>query len=155
MALVVGILAVLRLTGGAPGKKIDPALWYAGAADFARSPVKGRASCRQVPQTAVSTVEYSAVLKRLGDLEEKVSVLSKKPAELPPEKEELLMAAVSRVEALEAELEATRKVKNLPPRKTLPYLIISLISLDASVRFARSGPARCSREAAGATRIHR
>ncbi|CAA6671471.1 unnamed protein product [Spirodela intermedia] len=97
MALVVGILAVLRLTGPAPGKKIDPALWYAGGADIARSPVKGRVSCRQVPHAAVSPVEYSAVLKRLGDLEEKVS------------KEEILMAAVSRVEALEAELEATRK----------------------------------------------
>ncbi|CAA7408571.1 unnamed protein product [Spirodela intermedia] len=109
MALVVGILAVLRLTGPAPGKKIDPALWYAGGADIARSPVKGRVSCRQVPHAAVSPVEYSAVLKRLGDLEEKVSVLSKKPTEIPPEKEELLMAAVSRVEALEAELEATRK----------------------------------------------
>ncbi|XP_031252203.1 phosphatidylinositol/phosphatidylcholine transfer protein SFH8 isoform X1 [Pistacia vera] len=51
----------------------------------------------------------SSVMKRLGDLEEKVKTLQSKPSEMPYEKEELLNAAVCRVDALEAELIATKK----------------------------------------------
>ncbi|KAK8518756.1 hypothetical protein V6N13_017972 [Hibiscus sabdariffa] len=51
----------------------------------------------------------SSVLKRLGELEEKVDTLQAKPSEMPYEKEELLNAAVCRVDALEAELIATKK----------------------------------------------
>nr|GEX12611.1 phosphatidylinositol/phosphatidylcholine transfer protein SFH8-like isoform X2 [Tanacetum cinerariifolium] len=53
----------------------------------------------------------SSVLKRLGELEEKVDTLKDKPSEMPCEKEELLNAAVCRVDALEAELIATKKAK--------------------------------------------
>lgn len=52
----------------------------------------------------------SSVIKRLGELEEKVDTLQAKPSEMPYEKEELLNAAVYRVDALEAELIATKKV---------------------------------------------
>ncbi|KAL8543001.1 hypothetical protein ACS0TY_003763 [Phlomoides rotata] len=51
----------------------------------------------------------SSVVKRLGELEEKVTTLQEKPSEMPYEKEELLNAAVYRVDALEAELIATKK----------------------------------------------
>ncbi|XP_022868625.1 phosphatidylinositol/phosphatidylcholine transfer protein SFH8-like isoform X2 [Olea europaea var. sylvestris] len=51
----------------------------------------------------------SSVLKKLGDIEEKVNTLQEKPLEMPHEKEELLNAAVYRVDALEAELIATKK----------------------------------------------
>ncbi|KAL5788652.1 hypothetical protein ACOSP7_005601 [Xanthoceras sorbifolium] len=51
----------------------------------------------------------SSVLKRLGELEVKVDTLQAKPSEMPYEKEELLNAAVCRVDALEAELIATKK----------------------------------------------
>ncbi|KAK6916599.1 CRAL-TRIO lipid binding domain [Dillenia turbinata] len=51
----------------------------------------------------------SSVLKRLGELEEKVDMLRSKPSVMPYEKEELLNAAVCRVDALEAELIATKK----------------------------------------------
>lgn len=52
----------------------------------------------------------SSVLKKLSELEEKVDTLQAKPSEMPYEKEELLNAAVCRVDALEAELIATKKV---------------------------------------------
>jgi len=55
----------------------------------------------------------SNVMKRLHDLEEKVDTLQSKPSEMPYEKEELLNAAVCRVDALEAELIATKKVSPL------------------------------------------
>ncbi|GMH16265.1 hypothetical protein Nepgr_018106 [Nepenthes gracilis] len=52
---------------------------------------------------------FSDVVKRLGDLEEKVDTLQSKPSKMPCEKEELLNAAVCRVDALEAELIATKR----------------------------------------------
>ncbi|KAG2705695.1 hypothetical protein I3760_05G068500 [Carya illinoinensis] len=51
----------------------------------------------------------SSALKRLSKLEEKVDTLQSKPSEMPSEKVELLNAAVYRVDALEAELIATKK----------------------------------------------
>nr|XP_034919733.1 phosphatidylinositol/phosphatidylcholine transfer protein SFH8-like isoform X1 [Populus alba]XP_034919734.1 phosphatidylinositol/phosphatidylcholine transfer protein SFH8-like isoform X1 [Populus alba]XP_034919735.1 phosphatidylinositol/phosphatidylcholine transfer protein SFH8-like isoform X1 [Populus alba]XP_034919736.1 phosphatidylinositol/phosphatidylcholine transfer protein SFH8-like isoform X1 [Populus alba] len=51
----------------------------------------------------------SSVMKRLGELEQKVDTLQTTPFQMPCEKEELLNAAVYRVEALEAELIATKK----------------------------------------------
>ena len=67
--------------------------------------------CRSSP-TPADTDEnlLSSVMKRLGELEEKVDTLQSKPSEMPYEKEELLNAAVCRVDALEAELIATKKV---------------------------------------------
>lgn len=53
----------------------------------------------------------SSLLSRLGELEEKVEILQAKQHEMPSEKEELLNAAVRRVDALEAELIVTKKVK--------------------------------------------
>lgn len=52
----------------------------------------------------------NSVLKKLTELEEKIGALQSKPSEMPYEKEELLNAAVCRVDALEAELIATKKV---------------------------------------------
>jgi hypothetical protein len=53
---------------------------------------------------------FPLVLQRLAELEEKVQTLQEKPSEMPCEKEELLNAAVRRVDALEAELIVTKKV---------------------------------------------
>uniref|UniRef100_A0A0D9VBV4 CRAL-TRIO domain-containing protein n=1 Tax=Leersia perrieri TaxID=77586 RepID=A0A0D9VBV4_9ORYZ len=52
---------------------------------------------------------FSSVLQRLSELEEKFVMLQEKPSEMPCEKEELLNAAVRRVDALEAELIVTKK----------------------------------------------
>ncbi|CAL4894675.1 unnamed protein product [Urochloa decumbens] len=64
------------------------------------------------PSPAPSYTEkdvLSSMLRRLGELEDKVQVLETKPSEMPSEKEELLNAAVRRVDALEAELISTKK----------------------------------------------
>ncbi|XP_062076796.1 phosphatidylinositol/phosphatidylcholine transfer protein SFH8-like isoform X1 [Humulus lupulus] len=66
----------------------------------------------QPPSSTPSFTEadiLSTVLKRLGELEDKVDTLQSKPSEMPSEKAELLNAAVCRVDALEAELIATKK----------------------------------------------
>lgn len=51
----------------------------------------------------------TSMVKRLRELEDKVNILQEKPSTMPYEKEELLNAAVCRVDALEAELIATKK----------------------------------------------
>lgn len=70
--------------------------------------VEVRATTSNPPSTEENILP--SMLKRLGELEEKVDTLQSKPSEMPYEKEELLNAAVCRVDALEAELIATKKV---------------------------------------------
>ncbi|KAA8536084.1 hypothetical protein F0562_028562 [Nyssa sinensis] len=100
MSLVLGIVTMVRLTRNMPRKFTD------GVVDAI---IKGQAHPNQLPAPAISSIEYSSMMKRMGELEEHVSVLSKKPATMPPEKEEMLNAALSRVDALEQELSATKK----------------------------------------------
>lgn len=52
-----------------------------------------------------------SIWRRLDELEKKVGMQHERPAAIPREKEELLNAAISRIDALEAELIATKKVK--------------------------------------------
>ncbi|XP_022896017.1 phosphatidylinositol/phosphatidylcholine transfer protein SFH6-like isoform X3 [Olea europaea var. sylvestris] len=62
------------------------------------------------PPPELAEVELlSSVLKKLGELEAKVNTFQEKPLEMPHEKEELLNAAVYRVDALEVDLIATKK----------------------------------------------
>ncbi|XP_057494738.1 phosphatidylinositol/phosphatidylcholine transfer protein SFH3-like [Actinidia eriantha] len=61
------------------------------------------------PAPTISSTEYLSIMKRMGELEEKVTVLSNKPAVMPPEKEEMLNAALNRIDAMEQELSATKK----------------------------------------------
>jgi len=67
---------------------------------------------RVLSPAPISTKEELApsALERLCELEEKVVMLQSKPNVMPCEKEELLNAAVYRVDALEAELITTKKV---------------------------------------------
>ncbi|KAI7727000.1 hypothetical protein M8C21_031885 [Ambrosia artemisiifolia] len=81
------------------------------AEDFSFDASTTKEECRPPSPTRLfkETEIVNSVLKRLGELEEKVDTLKAKPSEMPYEKEELLNAAVCRVDALEAELIATKK----------------------------------------------
>uniref|UniRef100_A0A1D1Z8N4 Sec14 cytosolic factor n=1 Tax=Anthurium amnicola TaxID=1678845 RepID=A0A1D1Z8N4_9ARAE len=109
MAFVMGIFTMLRLTRSIQHKITHAALDYASTVSCDDTMVKGQMHHCQLPATSVSPAEYAAVLKRLGEMEEKVSILSKKPAEMPSEKETMLHAAVCRIGTLEEELLATKK----------------------------------------------
>ncbi|XP_072985985.1 phosphatidylinositol/phosphatidylcholine transfer protein SFH3-like [Typha latifolia] len=110
VALVMGIATMLRVSRSAPKKIVDAQIDCARAVYNTESKVvKGQMQHLQLPATAVSAAEYSLIMKRLAELEEKAVVLSTKPAEMPDDKEEMLKAAVDRVGALEAELAATKK----------------------------------------------
>ncbi|KAH7682792.1 Phosphatidylinositol transfer protein SEC14 and related proteins protein [Dioscorea alata] len=112
MAFVMGIVTVVRVSRRMPNKIVGAALEYAAPVQSADTLVKSQMQQQQQQMFSrvVSPAEFSAVVKRLADMEEKMTNVSMKPAEMPLDKEEMLNAAVSRVEALEAELSVTKKL---------------------------------------------
>ncbi|RWV79104.1 hypothetical protein GW17_00059817, partial [Ensete ventricosum] len=107
MAFVMGLVTMIRVGGNTVPKKMSNTdIDYARSLELAGTMLKGQ---MQQIEPAVSAAEFSGVVKHLSELEEKVAVLSAKPVDLPAEKEEILNAAVRRVDALEEELAATKK----------------------------------------------
>ncbi|KAJ6682150.1 CRAL-TRIO DOMAIN-CONTAINING PROTEIN YKL091C-RELATED [Salix koriyanagi] len=104
MALVTGIVTMIRVTRNVPRKMTDATIYS--------SPVYCDDTAVRTPENqspAISSADYMIFLKRMAKLEDKVSVLSAQPVSMPPEKEEMLNAALSRVDGLEQELMATKK----------------------------------------------
>lgn len=107
LALIYGIVTVLKVTRAVPKKIVSAAINYRTSAYYIETDTTEKEPPASAP--TVSTLELSNVTKRLGDLEEKISALSSKSAELQIEKERVLNVVVSRVDALEAELKSTNK----------------------------------------------
>lgn len=107
MAFVMGIITVIRLTRNMPRKITEAAIYGSPVYYNEMTVIK---SHQQPAPAAISKTEYMTMMKRMAELEEKVSVLSMKPVAMPPEKEEMLNAAITRVSALEQELSTTKKV---------------------------------------------
>lgn len=110
MALVMGIVSVLRLARNMP-RKLTEATIYSSPDYSSRTIKEVVVVSSQFPAPTISSTEYMSVLTRLADLEDKMRILSEKPAAvMPSEKEEMLNAALSRVDVLEQELSKTKKV---------------------------------------------
>ncbi|KAF5736004.1 putative Sec14 cytosolic factor [Tripterygium wilfordii] len=105
MAFVTGIATMIRLTRNMPRRLTDGTVY--SKPDYCDDSVV-ECKAKQLPAPTVSSAEYMTVLKSMADLEQRVNVLSMKPT-MPPEKEEMLNVAISRVSALEQELMATKK----------------------------------------------
>ncbi|CAN7059790.1 unnamed protein product [Brassica rapa subsp. trilocularis] len=95
MSLVMGLITVVRLTKNMPRKLTEAAI-YGGAAE------KGETAM-------VSTQEYMSMVKRMAELEEKCRSLDNQPAPFSAEKEQILNAALTRVDQLEFQLSETKK----------------------------------------------
>ncbi|KAL1208161.1 Phosphatidylinositol/phosphatidylcholine transfer protein SFH3 [Cardamine amara subsp. amara] len=95
MSLMMGIMTVVRLTKNMP-KKLTEAAIYGAEAE------KGETAM-------VSSQEYMSMVKRMDELEEKCRSLDNQPASFSPEKEQILTAALSRVDELELQLAETKK----------------------------------------------
>ncbi|XP_021285865.1 phosphatidylinositol/phosphatidylcholine transfer protein SFH3-like isoform X1 [Herrania umbratica] len=104
MAFVMGVVTMVRLSRNMP-RKLSEAALYGGQVYYANPMIAGHG--RQLPP--ITSADYFSMMKRMAELEEKVSVLIRKPAVMPPEKEEMLNAALSRVCTLEEELSAAKK----------------------------------------------
>lgn len=105
MALVMGIVTMVRLTRTMP-KKLTEAAIYSSTVYYDGSMAKHPA----LPSpAAVPLSDYMTMMKRMAELEERVNILNMKPAAMPADKEEMLNIALGKVETLEQELEATKK----------------------------------------------
>lgn len=107
MAFVMGIVTMIKVTRTMP-KKLTDANIYSNPEYCVKQAVKVQQPVMSAP--GISGQEYLEVISRMKDLEEMVNVLSAKPAAILAEKDEMLNAAVGRVDILEQELISTRKV---------------------------------------------
>ncbi|KAG0498415.1 hypothetical protein HPP92_003106 [Vanilla planifolia] len=102
MAFVMGVVTMVKVSKNLPKKVVDDDVYCSNAS-------KNQATNHiRVVEPTVSMAEFSAVMKRLGELEEKVIILNKK-SEPSHEKDEMLKSAINRMATLEAELAATKK----------------------------------------------
>ncbi|KAJ9561137.1 hypothetical protein OSB04_006297 [Centaurea solstitialis] len=111
LTLVMGVVTMVRMTHNMP-KRLTNATLYSSTIhddDDDDGMVKRHVSPYKLKADAVSSAEYLGMMKRLGELEEKVIVLDNQQVEMSAEKEDMLNKTLSRVEALEIELAATRK----------------------------------------------
>lgn len=109
MAFLMGFVTMVRLTRNMP-KKLTEATIYSNPLYCVEPIFKDQEPSHQFHDNAISGTQYMSVLKCIHELEDKVSTLSLKPDAMPAEKEEMLNAAVRRVDALEQELMETKKV---------------------------------------------
>ncbi|EXC04414.1 Sec14 cytosolic factor [Morus notabilis] len=106
VTFVMGIVAMIRLTRNMP-RKITEAAVYGSPIYYNDMMIK---SHHQLPAPAmISHADYMTMMKRMAELEEKVTILSMKPTVMPAETEGMLNAAIGRVSALEQELSSTKK----------------------------------------------
>ncbi|KAJ8450910.1 hypothetical protein Cgig2_032535 [Carnegiea gigantea] len=111
MAFFITLLTIFRSLAGCVTKKLADSSPTNGldVSDVSLDAVPQDSRPPSPPSPFTEADLLSNVMKRLLELEEKVDSLQSKPSEMPYEKEELLNAAVCRVDALEAELIATKK----------------------------------------------
>ena len=109
MALVMGIVTMIRLTRTMP-KKFTDANLYPGPIYCVDAMIKSHPYAHQLPAPVITGTEFLAFMKRMAEMEDRVSVLSVKPTAMPADKEDLLNAALIRIDTLERELAATKKV---------------------------------------------
>ncbi|KAG7579339.1 CRAL/TRIO N-terminal domain superfamily [Arabidopsis thaliana x Arabidopsis arenosa] len=106
IAFVMGIVAMLRLSKDVPKKLTDAALF--GNLVFYEESKMSKPNQEQF-QAPVSSSEYTIMVKRMAELEEKYKFLDSKSADDALEKEDKLQAALNRVQVLEHELSETKK----------------------------------------------
>ncbi|XP_073269426.1 phosphatidylinositol/phosphatidylcholine transfer protein SFH3-like [Primulina huaijiensis] len=109
MTLLMGAVTMVRMSRNMPKKLTDATLYSSSMCDV-DTMINGSKNACELPGTAISSEDYFMMMKRMSELEERVMVLNKKPAVMPPDKEEMLDNALNRVDTLEQELSATKKV---------------------------------------------
>ncbi|XP_039054237.1 phosphatidylinositol/phosphatidylcholine transfer protein SFH12-like [Hibiscus syriacus] len=109
MTFVMGIGAMIKVTRNMPRKPTDESSYKSQVDSEDREANSQQPSSQVPPPGSLSAEELMSVMKRMEELEERLSVINTKPSALPPDKEELLNTALTRADALEQELMATKK----------------------------------------------
>lgn len=105
MTVVMGIVAMVRITRQ---MRLTDTTLYSSSMHVDDTKVKGNSY--ELTEPTITMDDYMMMMKRMNELEERVSGIAKKPETMPPEKEEMLNNALDRVNALEQELSSTKKV---------------------------------------------
>ncbi|KAL0356687.1 UNVERIFIED_CONTAM: Phosphatidylinositol/phosphatidylcholine transfer protein SFH3 [Sesamum calycinum] len=108
LTFVMGVVTMVRMTRNMPRKLTDANL-YSNSVHGHDDMIKSRAHTFDSPEAGISRADYLIMMKRMNELEEKLSTLCNKPADMPPENEEMLQSALNRVDKLEQELSETKK----------------------------------------------
>ncbi|KAK8478230.1 hypothetical protein V6N11_046745 [Hibiscus sabdariffa] len=101
MTFVMGVATMVKVTRNMPIKPALPA---------PETTVKIEEIPAQAPQPCITPNELESVMKRMAELEARLVAINMQSTTMPPEKEEMLNSALSRADALEQELMATKKV---------------------------------------------
>lgn len=113
MTFITAIVAMIHLSRNIPSKLSEVAM-YCVRCYYSKPKITGHAADKlPPPPLPITSDDYLAMKKRMSKLEEMVSFLMQKHAAMPPEKEEMLNAALSRVSILEEELWAAKKVTSI------------------------------------------
>lgn len=124
MAFVMGIAAMIRVTRTLP-KKLTDATIYSNP-EYCIEDTKPKSAAPDA-----YGADYMVMVKRIAALEDTVKILTAKPAAMLAEKEELLQAAVSRVDMLEQELLATKKVHTVTILKRAILYMLTHFKMDS------------------------
>lgn len=124
MAFVMGIAAMIRVTRTLP-KKLTDATIYSNP-EYCIEDTKPKSAAPDA-----YGADYMVMVKRIAALEDTVKILTAKPAAMLAEKEELLQAAVSRVDMLERELLATKKVHTVTILKRAILYMLAHFKMDS------------------------
>ncbi|GMJ08771.1 SEC14-LIKE 12, SEC14-like 12 [Hibiscus trionum] len=100
MTFVMGVATMVKVTRNMPIKPALPA---------PQTTVKIEEIPAQAPQPCITPNELESVMKRMAELEARLVAINAQSTTMPPEKEEMLNSALSRADALEQELMATKK----------------------------------------------
>ncbi|KAK8993053.1 hypothetical protein V6N11_049109 [Hibiscus sabdariffa] len=100
MTFVMGVATMVKVTRNMPIKPALPA---------PETTVKIEEIPAQAPQPCITPNELESVMKRMAELEARLVAINMQSTTMPPEKEEMLNSALSRADALEQELMATKK----------------------------------------------
>ncbi|KAG4952103.1 hypothetical protein JHK85_045970 [Glycine max] len=106
MAFVMGIVTMVRMTKNMP-KKLTDANFYSNFGGEYKGQAPNTEEMTTMPN--ISAQEFMTVMKRMAELEDRMVNMNNQTTCMPPEKEEMLNAAISRADALEQELLATKK----------------------------------------------
>ncbi|GMI76944.1 SEC14-LIKE 12, SEC14-like 12 [Hibiscus trionum] len=109
MTFVMGIGAMMKVTRNMPRKPTDGSSSSSQVTSVDTGANSQQPSSQEPPPGAHSAEELMSVMKRMEELEERLTVINTKPSAMPPDKEELLNTALTRADALELELMATKK----------------------------------------------
>ncbi|XVF28875.1 hypothetical protein REPUB_Repub15cG0070300 [Reevesia pubescens] len=100
VTFVMGIATMIRVTRNMP-KKFTDANIYSSSIYCVDTEVKSQEHLAKLSPKSISTTEFMSVMKRMTELEDRVSFMNRKPTTMPPDKEEMLNYALNRADALE------------------------------------------------------